>query len=59
MSIELNEESMQKIKTAIARIESGHEDYFDLVAKLDTLEDAVRVFVSETEQEAFTEHNNR
>ena len=56
MNIELNAESLQKIKTAIARIESGHEDYFDLVEDLDTLEDAVTVFLSETEQKAFTEH---
>jgi hypothetical protein len=50
---ELNGESLEQIMSAIAHIESGHEDYFDLVAQLDTLEDAVSVFLSETEAKAF------
>ena len=58
MSIELNAESLKKIKTAIARLESGHADYFDLVEQLDTFEDAVRAFTSETEQQAFNEHKS-
>ena len=56
MSTELNAESLKKIKSILARLESGgHADYFELVAQLDEFEDAVRTFTSETEQQAYND----
>jgi len=56
MSTELNAESLKKIKTILARLESGqHADYFELVAQLDEFEEAVKTFTTESEQQAYND----
>ncbi len=48
-------ESLSHIKSALECIEGGHEDYFQLVEQLDSLETVVKEVVSMLEQDAFEE----